>query len=477
MTFTENPVFCLLHSRQSRKGVDKLTVGSMVLAGLLGLGAAGLEGPAVGLGATAVALLVLFPFLRAQADAGLLVSLRNGGVLDELRQTRMTSWEMVDGTTWHTMRSVLRPGLSLGVILTALAFAAAPNLYWQPVVVGAAFAWFPAAILLTWALAYFSQMLAAWTHHDRGTSTQLVGLMIVLGPLVPAIPIGLMLASNGATLAGASVLVCCCFWMASLSRLYAGIGLDSADRVHQVIEAVNRRLTVTRNQWVKAWNDNPIVIRECARDGGRTPGGLFGAVMSTYGAAVALAVVPFWTIPLFDLSLGTAGWIWMASYGVFYLIQPARAASRVSGAMVEEREKRTLESLAVTRLSTEEFVDGWAEVGWRPRLVECLAAIPAFFLMGQMAGIDPALLIPSMPLLVLNVLMGAYLGFAVGVVAPSRTEAGGDLAVLLMMGMSLAVAAGFLSMGRGPLEIFVWLYLAGGASVALARSIALKRLS
>lgn len=476
VTYSDNPVVCLLESRRARQGLDKLMVGSVALAALLGGPVALYEGPALGLAAAGAVLLIVFPFLRAQADAGLLVSLRNGGCLEELRQTSITSWEMVDGTTWHTLQGLVKPGLAIGVVATCLAWTLITNPYWRPVAVGAAIAWFPTMLLLAWAQAYFSQMLAAWAQQEGSGWTQLLGFLVVVGPLVPAVPIGLLLFAQGDAVHAAEVLIGCCIWTASLSRLGAGVGLAQADRVHQAIKSRNLRKT-TRNPWVAPWSDNPIVVRECARDGGRRAGGLLGLVLAENLAAVCLAWLPWVLVGTIAPDSPLQWWVFVFCFGAFYLVQPTRVASRVGGAMVQERERRTLETLAVTRLSTAEFVDGWAQVGWRPRLIESVVALPMFAALGLMCHLRASEFLPALPLLLVNLFAGAYLGFAIGVVAPNRMEASGDVAVLLMLGMTLAVAAGLVYTGTGLLLTYAWLYVVAATFAVLARWTAIRALS
>ena len=99
---------------------------------------------------------------------------------------------------------------------------------------------------------------------------------------------------------------------------------------------------------------------------------------------------------------------------VLTVVQPARASLATVGALVREREERTLEPLALTGMPPGEFLDGWALRAARPLLWESL------FLAALLAGLalpanpSEALAVQvGLPDLLLKVGFGAWLGLAV----------------------------------------------------------------
>lgn len=474
MTYTDNAMTVMLSARHRRRGVDRLLLLSLIMSAFIGSGAGVFLGFFSGVMVAAGCQLVFYPLLRAQADAGTLLAFRNGKVMEDVRQTRLTPWEMIDGTTFHTMNTVLIPGLTCSGLWLVLALLAAPAGWKQVLAVTAAVVWFPVLVLLTWAQAYLSQMMAAWAN-DSG-STPIGGVLaLILGPLLLSFPVGLSYLAHLDLYTAAGIFIVSVFWVASLSRLFAGIGLAQADQLEHTIKAVKRPF-VTRNRAVRPWNDNPIVMRECARDSANIAGGWLGLFLNRFVLAICLGLIPLLVVEFLLLQGAPrpepALWLFLAA--VYYLVQPTRAAARISNAMTEEREKRTLESLAVTRISTEEYVDGWAQVGWWPRAEENLLAVPCFAMLGYLCQVPFSLVFPLCLLLPLNAVAAAYLGFAVGVYAPSRHESGGDVGVFATFLITLMVAAGFIYFGYSNLLMAVWLLAVPVATGLWARRFGLR---
>ncbi|MBI3928109.1 MAG: hypothetical protein HY319_21380 [Armatimonadetes bacterium] len=119
----------------------------------------------------------------------------------------------------------------------------------------------------------------------------------------------------------------------------------------------------------RPWSDNPIVVREARRDARNLSGGPVQAALCRYGAI--LLPVLSWGGLTACVAAQDGMRALLFSFLLLLLLlflQPLRAASRSSGAVLDERESRTLDSLSMTGLSPREFVDGWAEVAWRPVL-------------------------------------------------------------------------------------------------------------
>ncbi len=482
VTFQDNAMVMLLEARSGRRGADRFLLASAILALVAGVGMGVLLDPLTGVGVASVCLLLLFPFFRTQADASALVSFRNGGGLEDLRQTRLTPLEIVDGTAYHCLTNMVRPAQWLTVILVALVVAFAPNPASLTIAVSAAVAFFPAIILVVWAQAYFAQMMSAWTHNNEATGIQFTAVAVVLLPVVSVFPLGLAHLSRGSAVLGVMVFIFSCIWVATISRLGATMGLAEGDQVQRAITKVRKEF-LTRNEAIQPWNDNPIVMRECARDSGQVPGGQMGAWVHYNALALVAAALPTGVAlvmiggdsPRAETFVHPYGWYSLMV--VFFVAQAARAAARISLAMTEEREKRTLESLAVTPMSIKEFVDGWAEVGWWRRVGESGRAAVCLAVLGWLCGVPTSIIFCLLPLLLLNPIVGAYLGFAVGVMAPNRQESGGDVAVFLTSGVSLGIAAGFLYNGYAWVVPTLWLYGMAFLCLYLSRSLGIRAVS
>ncbi|MBI3929274.1 MAG: hypothetical protein HY319_27255 [Armatimonadetes bacterium] len=476
-----NPVTALLQSLHQREGRDYYQLGALGLAVLVGSAAAVTAGPLAGLALAAMLVLALVPFLRAQRDAALLISLRNGRSLEEIRQTRLGPGEMVDGLAVHTLRVVLRstawlvvPGLALAMLL-----AEPGEQRWLSFRL--ALVWLPALALVTASQSYFAAMLAAWTRDEQATPAQAAGVWIAILPPTLATPWALVGITRGQIDWGLGLMLCGCLWIGIFSRFHAHLGLQWGDRLHETVERLRRRFTVSRNAWVAPWSGNAIVFREMSREAGRVPGGVLGMLASRFCFAIGVVYLPsFLFIHLTEQEVLPRSWgllLWLSMAAAVTLLQPARAAARLSGALVEEREKGTLESLLATRLSSREFATGWAGVGWIPRCQENVLAVMGLLVMAAFWKVPAWTVLLSIPLMFLNTVAGAYLGLALGAWARNRREAGGDLGVLLLVGGSAALAAVFGLLGASLGEILVWLYFVGGVCLVFGRRIALSQLS
>ena len=122
--------------------------------------------------------------------------------------------------------------------------------------------------------------------------------------------------------------------------------------------------------------ENPIVYREWSRESKVIPGRL-GLFVSRYGVTALLVL--FWSF--FACSMahqsGLRAQLYMlVALGLLLVIQPFRAAVRVGGASLEEKFKATGEMVRLTQITPQEFVDGWARVGFDSRLRETLGLAP-----------------------------------------------------------------------------------------------------
>jgi len=433
--FADNPLVLLLQRRQDRDVLGLTLMVSLGICVAAGLFLGWLVKPWMGLVAAALSSLLVVPFVRAQGDAAILSSFLHGGSYDEIRTTRLTAWEILDAITCHTMLRVLRlsPWLALvGIGLTWLNTNPGWDRYGA---LGLAAAWLPAMVLAAWAQAYFSQMMAVLSHSGWPGSAGLGAVLACILPGAVSAPWILLLFMRERTLGAVLALLAACFWMAGLARLFAGLALERG------APAVWARRTPTGPQpapgsrrplWPRPWSENPIVVRECAREAGRSPLGVLSVLAAMLGLGIALVyLLPLVSYGLFKGRLLASPLYWYAVLGFLFLLQPTRAASRITGAIAEERDKRTLECLAVTPLGREDFIAGWVQIGCYPRWLELAVVAPGLLWLGMQAGVPAATLLLGLGLTAVNVWAGAMLGLALGLWATSRRHAIGDMAVFV----------------------------------------------
>ena len=479
MSPAEETMAVLMSTRaqgKARHRVFKLSCGLSLFFALL---AALMFGPRGGYFSGVVTLWIL-PLLIALVDARFLATFRAAGALEELQQTRLTASDMVDGTVAQSLRWSIQPLLKAqALFLVGALLLSRPGLD-RLLLVQKALMWAPIAVFLFWIFGYMAQMVAAYG--DGGgsgmTSAALAPLCIL--PLAFA----LLAGAFGTPLQKAAVYITAALAVGVVSRLLAVWAAGRGQQFAKSVAAAKQaKRAGARNTHLRPWSDNPIVVRECARDAARVGGGWLGYFAERYMLALCCAVIPVSAL-LFAVELGIripqgarSSGLWLAFAGLYFLVHPTRTAGRISTALVEEREKGTLESLAVTPLGREEFVDGWAEVGWRPRYQENLLAVPLLFFLGHWCGVSWALLILVSMLYFINSVAGAYLGFALGTWAPSRSESSGDFGVIVVFGCALAISIMGCLMGYSPLVIGVCLVALSAGLAHWARNLSLALVS
>lgn len=471
-SFADNPLTLLLSRRQDRDDVLGLTLmvslGICVAAGLF-LG--WLVKPWMGLVAAALSSLLVVPFVRAQGDAAILSSFLHGGSYDEIRTTRLSAWEMLDAITCHTMLGVLRLSPWLALVGLGLTYLCSTPGWERSGALGLAAAWLPALVLAAWAQACLSQMMAVLSHSSWPGSAALGAVLACVLPGAVAAPWILLLFLRQHTTSAVLALLAGCFWMAGLSRLLAGLALEKGAPAgwsrRPPPESAPGKPAARPPLWPRPWSENPIVVRECAREAGRSPLGVLSVLAATLGLGVALVyLVPLISYGLFKGRLLASPLYWYAVLGFLFLLQPTRAASRITGAIAEERDKRTLECLAVTPLGREEFISGWIQIGCFPRLLELAVVTPVLWWLGIEAGVPPFTLVLGVALTAVNIWAGAMIGLALGLWATSRRHAIGDMAVFVYVlfgaTVTLALSNGTVWLAAlGVLGLAVWGQLQG----------------
>ncbi|HXE72930.1 MAG TPA: hypothetical protein VNO81_09730, partial [Candidatus Nitrosotenuis sp.] len=412
------------------------------------------------LSVSGLVLLVALPCYHFRADVSLLTALRRGRCLEEILCSGLGAPGIVDALAGYSVGSLLRTGLPVALVLLAGVPAFPAEV--RGLALGAALLWLPAVVVLFWAGSYAVQMMIASSRDGGETTTPLsVGLLVlVLAPLVLASWLA-SLGPAGGVVAGVGSLL----WIALASRRLAVWALENPGSV----ERLNQKGFLgrgRRNRWVRAWSDNPIVAREAWRSAAAVPFGLPGLFLSRL-AGVALPAGWALLLTLVDPDQGeTCFWWGLAGVAAMVFLQ---AASRTAGAVVEEREGRTLESLMQSGLTSREFVEGWLQVGMLPTLAQLVptaaillasgAWLPQAVVGPEAAASEPMLGLATALLMVLALflltLAGAWVGLWVSAASPSRRQAGASLVSLT---------------GRGLLAwLGVWGALVGGATgLALA---------
>lgn len=460
--------------QRNRERVAKLAVGlSLFFAFMVSL-MFGLRTALVVMGYT----LFLMPFLVAMVDSGFLGTFRAGGALDELRQTRMDNWSMVDGTVEQTLRWSIGPVLKITAVLSLLALAVTRPGLDRMLGLQKAFLWAPVAILLFWICGYLTQLMSSFSLDGGGTGMGAT-VAICFSPFLLVVLWWVSPLRTADPLQHCLLMVCGVLAAGTLARIFSALAVARVEHFERSVAKV-KKIFGTRNRNFKPWNDNPIVMRECARDAGRIPGGRLGYLADRYSLALSLAVVPtFMALGFLSVQQGNtlppAAWLVVVS--VYFLVHPTRAAARISTALVEERERRTLESLAVTPMGREDFVDGWAQVGWVPRQQENLLAIPFFIWLGTLCQVHWACLLLVPAVLAINCVMGSYLGFALGTWAPSRRESSGDFGVFVAFGCLVTISVMGCVMGYHPALIACCLLAFSWFLKSLARNVSLGLVS
>lgn len=440
-SFADSPILLLLQRRHDRDVLGLTLLVSLGICAAAGLFLGWLVKPWMGLVAAALSSLLVVPFVRAQGDSTILAQFLHGGSYDEIRTTRLTAWEMLDAITCHSMLCVLRLSPWLALIGIGLTWLNSPPGWVRYGALGLAVAWLPAMVLASWAQAYLSQMMAVLSHSSWPGSVALGAVLACVLPGVLTAPWVLVLFLNEKTASAVLLLVAGCFWMAGLARLLAGLALERG-----VPEAWSQRQAQPSSQplWPRPWSENPIVVRECAREAGRSPEGVASVLAGTLGLGVALVyLIPAVSYGFFQGRLLASPLYWYIVLGFLFLLQPTRAASRITGAIAEERDKRTLEALAVTPLGREEFITGWIQIGCFPRLLELAVAAPGLLILGSGAGVPLDWTALALFLTAVNIWAGAMIGLALGLWATSRRHAIGDMAVFVyvLFGATVTLAA------------------------------------
>ncbi|MEW6277200.1 MAG: hypothetical protein AB1758_01155 [Candidatus Eremiobacterota bacterium] len=436
----------LLDTAARRRHRSFLLLVFFLTAVILGSASLSTSSPGAGLWLAGL-LLLLYPALLAFQDAAAVGTLRHGRGLEEVLNTLTTPLEWIDSTAAHTVRSVERPAgwLSLLVAEGVLAYQVCGpgGVNWHLFLLPAGF--YLACLATASVSAYFFLMCA--TCDSQGT------YWFEVQPVLWALLLGLSgftsaLAFLSSPYPGLALLGLTVYFLGRLNRYLAVRGVECSPidfQEHETAVAAAR----PRNRFVRPFNQNPIVVREFSRLARRVEGGWIGFAMQQHGLLL-MGLPLLWFFCFLPMSAtgvtADAAWqalalsLWLA-LPLLALLQPVMAAASVSSAMVEERERRTLESLALTQVTAEEFLDGWAALGWHRQTLEFLVLLALTLVCIPVLGTSWTVVFTGYLFACLYCVACTYLGVLVSVKARSRGHAGSSaIAWVVLLDLVLGYA-------------------------------------
>lgn len=382
----ENPLRALLGLKESRQARELLSATLVVFVGYglywsdpLGRDTLGLV---VLLGCVWMFHLVVLPALVRPPDCTLLLTLRRGGCVEELAGADLPPSTVVDTLATQALAN----RVSWWVV--GLGGLAALGLVGDPPGDGARLRWagFALSLLLYPALrvvgSYAAQVLAAWSREgERVTLAQLLATGVLHGVANVLVVVGLVDLFERSWLSGTAWLLAAMAWLVLVSR---GLAL-AALRRPELPSAARSRRPRRMPEWL-----HPVLAREWLRDSAALPGGV-----------PTLLALNLLSLPVLGLWLGGGGASLMSRAPAevvlvdlpllgLLVVGALRAASRTLDACLREREQRTLDLVATTRMTPAEWLDGLAMLGWLPRVLEVFAAlallVPAWLSAGLPVG-------------------------------------------------------------------------------------------
>ncbi len=434
----DNPMYGLLQARQ-RSVWELDLVAAMVGAALLGLK----TGPHV----VSALFVVLFALVRSYRDSSRLTSLVQGRGIEEALMARTSFYTLLDGMTLFCLRASALPGVVFWLWLVLLELITKDVTAAQLTLL----LWLPCLAITTASSCYLMQLSASGMMGRRLVPTVLIllwlGLLVALAALLALSHYGPLPLVVGGLAA-----------VAALARRYTGAAL--LDRLTPPPSLVRTRAPY-RPWWPQ---EDPILLREAACEHHR------GKAWLSWLAVAAFSVLA---------ASFTLDAMWML-YLCFVPYVTLWAAYRTSPAVIQEREARTFEVIALTQLRSEKFVDGWAAHGWRPLAWQILIPTAALYLKmasNPYSGQAAFTAVLYGTFLVAAAQAGAYIGVWASTRAGSRNYLSG-----LILGGGLGAGAMFLFGVVGLAftnrqAVLVWPWLAGLAVAFLFRWETLLKLS
>lgn len=401
-------------------------------------------------------LIISLPVRQLQRDSAIHASLYGGRCYDEVLGTMISPREIVDQIAFHSVTRCLRSSAPWVALIAGLWCLSAPQWFLQVLLF--ALAWFPVAAAFILPTSYLAQQLAIYNSQLKsGAASSLFDSVFAL---VTAGPMGLLILSGLVALVLQYFTLVLAFALAYLvfgvlvSRALATTGIERLPKLNESVQALSRKwLGVRRNPCVVSWSQNPIVVRERARDAGRIPGHFLGALI--------------FQAPLFFTGLLFA-WCFDGQEGAFRddpgsfstililcgLVQFVLASRRASGAIVGEVVSQTIEPMQNTRLHAREFLFGWLQVAALPRMVEnVLIFLPVYYAFGA-ASVPIGLAILSGLLFVTTPVVGAALGLlaSYAINREKAAKAHSDLMMTTLFGWFVVSTVGQFAISDVPLQ-------------------------
>lgn len=344
-----------------------------------------------------ILLALAYPVAVACRNASLLGSLREGGCLDELLATRTSAVEWLDDLARASVSEVLGSWRWLSVLWLFWGFFLGHLGPWTIVA--------PLGVLAQAGVAGLASYMAAcgqaWSSGEDDLAPRTVLMALVLVPSAGLVflfwPLGVALLSSP--------------W-----RFLGAFGLLQAPALKERLGRAWQGLVARQgNPWtVLPFSRNAILYRESRIEAHRLPGRLLGVLVWRHGPVLGLT---------FLLALiHSKPLVWLGLV-LLLLVQTLLSAYRTVGSVVVEREGNTLETLLATPLSTTDWVDGWAAVGFTPRWVELLLAGPVLLLSCWSVGLGWLRGGAAVAVITLLATAAAYAGVLASARAGSRGRA------------------------------------------------------
>ncbi len=407
----EAPPLALMLSSPARRRYRKWALLCTLVASAAVGSVSRLYPDSAGIWLTLGALVTLvYPFLTAYQDASIIGMLRYGRSLDEILTTRMSSSAWIDSVVHFSFVSTLKstPWLCLAMFGQILAYVKLEGAFPENWIL-APVLWCGLCLTVNLVSCNIFLVCAVCDRIDMDSP-------IGVGWGATAILMGMYGLANGGSFGLALMAIgVLCFVMAC--RQLALEWLQRGDSTPVMTEGQKRPST---NRFQRPYNENPIVIRESARLARKLSGGGVPAVLF-YHHGLFFLVLALAALFLPQRGLEIAWYVFPA----LFILQPLMASMNVSTSLVEERERRTLESLALTQIKAEEFLDGWASFGWRYRVSESLFMVLYCLVVAfQTQTVQPLAIVPAYLWLLGSCYLAAYLGVLASTQARSRAQAG-----------------------------------------------------
>jgi hypothetical protein len=341
--------------------------------------------------------------LRASMKASVFANLLEEGCWEEVRQTRLTTTEMVDSFVRNAVESQLRDALWLcwipSIAMAILVWLAlAPGLSdwqiwlaehcigssWPRTLLGMVITvpvWLLGLGLQT-GMASLGQMHARIDDRRPAAAVPTSAapwVLAVLALVLAMVNYSITLAlATWAVVSAPLTLPLALYWANARSRRRLIARLEEAEWMVPVVRVISvepssrpevRPLVRVR---LRPWSDNPLVLKDCLQESICPDGSRANWYIRHAGFSVLLmALTPlltFYAVVSQNRAVDLRG-VWGGLFCFAALGLGGLAQSQLGKKLAREHFGRTLEALRATPLSSRDFVDGWAQIAFVPALV------------------------------------------------------------------------------------------------------------